>query len=627
MHSMRPPLQKILVASSLALLLFVLWVLMRGYQGFAGDAQIYAFQALARIHLGLSTDLYLSNTSQDQYTVFSPFYAWFIRCIGLESAARLLTLFFTAWLIAAAWMVAVGTIESGGASDAEANGAAWLGAAFLVIAAGDYGAAGVFRISDSFLTARLPAEALVVTAMAFYCHGRRILGFALAIAALFVHPLMALPGILLLICLSLPVRLSLIGAIVGVFAALGAALAAVSLPAAAQVLTVMDADWLDVVRERSQFLFLQLWSLRDWDISLRPLIYLTFIATAIKEAPIRRVCLAGLIVGGCGFAVALIGCLIGPIAVLVQGQAWRWEWIACFLSVLLLPATLLRIWRDEPCGRLCAVLLLGGWVVSALGGTGCVLLALILWTQRMRVGARTVEYFRWMALLGAFVLLAWIISASVGHGSVALNRIGGILAAQVAAAALFALLWWWLRGAVRPRAPLIVSAALLVASIFIVPASFTQARTLGSDAKEFSDWSDAIPADSTVFVAPARDVGSFVWFTLRRPNYLALDQSAGVVFSRATALEIRRRSEVLLPLTQPTWKILSGIRRHAAKLKEDAPPTRPLTAASLIEVCGDPKLGFVISPEHVGFAALRHTREGAWKDWNLYDCRQTRQKP
>jgi hypothetical protein len=132
-----------------------------------------------------------------------------------------------------------------------------------------------------------------------------------------------------------------------------------------------------------------------------------------------------------------------------------------------------------------------------------------------------------------------------------------------------------------------------------------------------------MPLDSTVFVAPARDVGSFVWFTLRRPNYLALDQSAGVVFSRATALEVRRRSLVLLPLTDPTWKILSGIRRHAAKLKDTA-PTRPLTADSLVQVCSDPRLGFVISPENVGFDALRHTGEGAWKDWNLYDCRRAR---
>jgi hypothetical protein len=622
MHSLRSTLQDNLIAVSFTLMLVVLWMLMQGYQGFAGDAQIYAFQAIARIHPALSTDLYLQNTSQDQYTVFSPVYAWFIGWLGLENAARVLTLFFTAWLFAAAWKLAAG-IAPGAANGA--NATAWLSAAFLVIAAGDYGAAGVFRISDSFLTARLPGEALVITALACYCYGMTRLAVVTSAVALFVHPLMAFPGILMLICHWLPMRLSLISAIGGVFAALGVVLAATTLPAAANVFAVMDADWLDVVRERSQFLFLQLWSVHDWDINVRPLLYLIFIAAAMDEERIRQFCVAGLIVGSCGLAVAFIGCLIGPIAVVVQGQAWRWEWIACLLSILLLPATLLRISRDETCGLLCAVLLIGGWVISGLGGTACVLLALIVWSQRMRVSGRAVRYFRWMALLSAVLLVAWIIGESVGHASMASDRIGNVLGVRVAAAALFGLLWWWLRGTRSQWPPLIMSAVLLITSISILPVSFKHARALGSemDAREFSDWSSAIPPDSTVFVAPTRDVGSFVWFTLRRPNYLALDQSAGVVFSRETALEIRRRSLVLLPLTDPTWKILSGIRRHTAKLKDTA-PTRPLTADSLVQVCSDPKLGFVISPENVGFDALRHMGEGTWKDWNLYDCRRAR---
>jgi hypothetical protein len=614
MHSLRNALQNNLLTGTLVLMVTVLWLLMHGYQGFAGDAQIYAFQALARIHPQFSADLYLQNTSQDQFTVFSPFYAWCIGWIGLDNAARLLTLFFTVWILTAAWILAAALTTSA---------AAWLAVAFLVIVAGDYGAAGVFHIVEPFLTARLPAEALILTAFACYCQGMKGLGVVVAIAALFVHPLMAFPGLLLLICLWLPVRLSIIGAIAAVFAAFGIALAATMLPAVAQVFTVMDADWLEVIRERSQFLFLQLWSVHDWDINLRPLMYLTLIAVATDEKRIRQFCGAGLLVGVCGLAVAVIGCLIGPVAVLVQGQAWRWDWIASFISALLLPATLLHISRDKTCGPLYAVLLIGGWAVSALWGTACVLLALILWSLRKHVSDRAIPYFRWLAVFSAIATLAWVTSNSLGNGSMALSKIGNIPGVKVAAASLFALLWWRLLRARSSWLALIVSVALLTTSIFIVPASFTQARTLGSDsdAQAFSDWSDAIPPTSTVFVAPTHDVGSFVWFTLQRPNYLALDQSAGVVFSRATALEIRRRSEVLLPVTDPTWKILSGIRRGAAKLKDNA-PTRPLTAASLIKICGDPKLGFVISTENVGFDPLRHTREGPWKNWNLYDCQQ-----
>jgi hypothetical protein len=96
-----------------------------------------------------------------------------------------------------------------------------------------------------------------------------------------------------------------------------------------------------------------------------------------------------------------------------------------------------------------------------------------------------------------------------------------------------------------------------------------------------------------------------------------------VVFSRTTSLEVRRRSEVLLPLMDPDWKILTGLAKSDRGRKKEA-TTRPLTPKNLIAVCADPQLGFVISPENVGFDPLRHEHAGTWKDWNLYDCRKVR---
>ena len=136
-----------------------------------------------------------------------------------------------------------------------------------------------------------------------------------------------------------------------------------------------------------------------------------------------------------------------------------------------------------------------------------------------------------------------------------------------------------------------------------------------------------MPPTSTVLVAPARDVGAFVWFTLGRPNYLALDQSAGVVFSRDTALEVRRRSEILLPLMDPNWKILSGLKAASGRGHKNATTTRPLTPEKLIQVCADPQLGFVISPGNVGFDPMPHDHAGDWRDWYLYDCRKVRSVP
>jgi hypothetical protein len=163
-------------------------------------------------------------------------------------------------------------------------------------------------------------------------------------------------------------------------------------------------------------------------------------------------------------------------------------------------------------------------------------------------------------------------------------------------------------------------------SILVWPAAFKQSHTLASasDIDEVADWTNAIPTTSTVLVAPTHDVGAFVWFTLGRPNYLAVDQSAGVVFSRTTALEVRRRSQVLLPLMDPNWKILTHLRASSGNEHKADAPTRPLTSESLVQVCADPQLGFVISPEDVGFNPLRHEHPGIWKNWNLYDCRNVR---
>jgi hypothetical protein len=611
----------------LALMPVTLWLALRGYHGLTEDGQIYAFQAFARLHPQLTADLYLQNTSQDQFTLFSPLYARCIELLGLENAARLLTLSFTLWLLAAAWNFVRAVAH---------RDAAWLAVAFLVIVAGDYGAAGVFRILDSFLTARLPAEALIITALGCHIRGMKSLGLLLALGALLIHPLVALPGLLLVVCLWLPLRVSVLAAIGGIFAVLAMAVVAIKLPMASHVLTVMDAPWLDVVRERSQFLFLQLWSIHDWDINVRPFVYLAFTAFVVADKRIRTLCAAAALVGAAGLAVAFIGGVIGPLAIVVQGQAWRWVWITVFMSVVLVPFTALHVWRDERCGPLCALLLMSGWTLPGVDGTACVTLALIFWLSREHISSRAATSFRWVSAVLCAAIAAWIsmkcqasMSPSAApSGSAPLDVLDRrtLFALKMPAVLLGALAWWWIRTSWTTWVPILLSAILAALSALIFPAAFKQPHTLAAaaDIQEFAEWENAIPPTSTVLVAPPHDVGAFVWFTLGRPNYLTLDQSAGVVFSRATALEVRRRSTVILPLVDPDWKLLTGLRIKSGRGRKNEATTHPLTPRSLIRVCADPQLGFVISPAKVGFDPLRHEHAGAWKDWNLYDCRKVR---
>jgi hypothetical protein len=624
MHSSSQGFQPKIATAALVMMLVAIWLLLRGYHGLVGDGHIYAFQALARIHPYLANDLYLENTSQDQFTIFSPLYAWFIGFLGLEPAARSLTLLFTVSFLGAAWIAAQSLTDWDGA---------WLAVALLLIVDGSFGGSGVFRFAEPFLTARLPAEALIVTSLACYYRGLKLLAVVIATAALFVHPLIALPGLLLLLCLSIPISVSVVGAIVCVIVTMLVS-GAVTWPSwMSNLLPVMDSAWLAVVQERSQFLFLQLWSFQDWALNARPFFYLAFIALAAQDIRVRRLCIAAAVVGAAGLAVALIASLLGPVAILVQGQAWRWVWIAAFVSILLVPATILQISRDKRRGPLCAILLISGLTLPALGGTACVSLAMIFWLMGSHIAARAQTLFHGIFFALVVGIAAWLvvhsgeIVASAIHtsGATGAAQLRDIFGLKISAALAAAFVWWWMRKSRSVWVPTLLCAVLLVLSIFILPAAFKQSRTFASatDAAEFSDWERTIPPTSAVLVTPARDVGTFVWFTLQRPNYLAVDQSAGVVFSRKTALEVQRRSQVLLPVTDPSWTILTNLRAAPDKRSIDV-PTRPLTATTLSGICEDSQLGFVISPQDVGFDRLRHQNAGSWKDWNLYDCHKVR---
>ena len=91
---------------------------------------------------------------------------------------------------------------------------------------------------------------------------------------------MALPGVLVLLCLGSSLRIGTIGALAGVLASLGIALWSILHPSG-YFFAPMDADWLQVVRERSQFLFPELWSPADWAENARPFLSLTIGAMAL----------------------------------------------------------------------------------------------------------------------------------------------------------------------------------------------------------------------------------------------------------------------------------------------------------------------------------------------------------
>jgi hypothetical protein len=610
-------------AAAFALLPIALWCLTHRYPGLVGDAGLYAVQALSRTDAGFSRDLFLSNASQDRYTLFSPFYAFFIKILGMRAAAISLLVVFKICFYATAWAFSRRLFDTG---------TALLATALLVVTPLEYGAYHVFRVAEDMLTARSMAEALAMAALCFHVYGRRTAALALAAFALSIHALMALPMVLLLLSLRFGVRASLVGAVVTVACVLSTAAAVASVPQwTPAFLRTMDASWLDMVRERSQFVFLQLWRLQDWESNARPFVSLALTMLVIRDERIRALCRSAMVVGATGLGIALVAGLIGPVAIFLQGQAWRWVWITGLMSLLMLPPTAFQLWRSGSCGPLCAVLLLMGWLISVLDGVYFVAAALCLWYGRERIPNFATRYMRWaVAGIGVLVLArivgtGWTALSVSTAGAAAEGRVllfARVLMGLDCVAVILAVLLVY--GLLRSRSlalPAVTTLALATATAFAAPSALEDPTAEGSAAQieEFSDWRDAIPPGDNVLVVPRYYTAGFTWFTLARPNYLSVDQSSGIIFSRATATEVRRRSEVLLPMEEPGWRLLSHRATHDGKFDASA---RPLTRDRLVKICADPELDFVVAKEDVGFEPIRHRHAGPWNGYNLYDCRR-----
>ena len=606
------------------LLPVALWCLTHQYRGLIGDSELYAVQALARNDPSLAHDVFLSGSSQDRFTIFSPIYSLFIRILGLRTAALSLLILFKLWFYGAVWAFARRLSDSR---------MALLTVTLAIAVPAEYGAYHVFRISEDMLTARTLAEALAMTALSLHIYGRKAAALGLAGFALCVHALMALPMVLLLLSLNAGIRVTVKVALVLVVSILIAALTAVLAPHwRPGFLALMDPGWLEMVRERSQFVFLQLWQWADWELNMLSLLSLALTLLVLEDARIRALCAAALTVGIAGIVVALIAGLIGPIPILLQGQAWRWLWVPELVSLLLVMPTVLHLWRSTPCGPLCAALLLVGWLVTAVDGVYCVAAALCLWACRRHIPENTAPYMRFCALATGALVVTWVLArawsapasslAANGTENRALHLLRSIMGLDGLPVICAFVAGYATLHSRRIAVSSVVALALGAVTVFAAPGAFEDHRAEGGAPQiaEFADWRAVIPPGANVFVANRYYSAAFAWFTLRRPSYISVNQSSGVIFSSATAAEIRRRSEVLRPIEEPDWRLLSRRTTHGTRFDARA---LPLTKNRLLRICADPALDFVVAKEDVGIGLLmRHDSPGPWNSWMLYDCKR-----
>ena len=615
---------------ALLLLYSAIWLTLVPYGGLTHDGQAYAIEALVKLKPELfANDIFLSFRSQDEFTVFPNLYAVLIDALGLEVAAAISV--FTCQLL---WYTMAFLLLR----ELAGTNLALFGLAVLLTLSRNYGGFQVFHMAESFMTARLPAELLSLAGLWLLFREKWLFSAIVLAFAMAIHPLMAFPAAILAVSVWVAGRFSprwvLYLLVAGVVVAIAASYLLGMLTDASPEMT---GRWLAITVFRSGFLFVNLWRAADWNDTLLALLTLCISATALssRHARLGASCAVGVALAG--LTLATVSSLWLHLEVLIQGQPWRWVWLAHFFAMGLLPATVLALWRGSMNGRTASLLLSAAWLfivpITARSSLVHVIpallsgLAWVFWIVRSSVSrdlGRILNIAGWL-IFGAVVVsslvtisLGWelmdkeeTVSASAGGGQIlsALRFLTPATCIAIAGCAIARVFWTPLRG-------ILVCIAGIALLYIAGPAALNQwlARPYSGEAHAaFADWRAAIPPGSEVLWY---DNLPETWFLLERRAYLTRSQSGGIVFSEALADEIVRRALVLEPYIDRNFWFIQG---SDAELKPYA-----LTTDTVRMICRDPELGFVVSEDNIGRAAANREWPNPGMQLYLYDCNDFR---
>jgi hypothetical protein len=598
----------------LALLGLTTWALSHRYAGIFHDAGLYTLQALAHLRPEtLSADVFLKFGSQDRFTLFSPVYAAASRLLGVEAAAALLTLLFQIALLMGAWALARAVMPFS---------MALLGLAVLLAIPGDYGADRIFTCIEPFLTPRMAAEALVLAGLAAALCEVRPLAVALVISAALFHPIMAMAGVCALYCLYLGERKPIVAAVLAIVGLQALALVAFAMPRGPW--GRFDPEWLTLVEDRSPYLFLAHWRLDDWSRAAVSAATLWVGFGVLPNRRARTLSKIAVVTGLSGIALTLIACDLLHLALFTQLQPWRWQWLGTAVAALLLPEIVRMLWGRNTSGRTTGLLLLAAWIFAsnpyALAAAAAALMS------RGFVHRLKPSEARWV-LLGALGMLglacAWRLASNLEFTDAHyldptiplwVRRAMSFAHDGTAPVGIMALAWWLARSR-RGRPGLIVLAALASAGCAtLLPQtlrSWTAREFTPQQVAQFAHFRQHIPQSSEVFW-PESPVS--VWMLLDRPSYLSVIQTSGMVFSRASAREFKRRADALSSAVSPS----------AFMDWNTAGTSMNLSKQQLKDACSTGEFGFLVSSADLGadaVAAIPVATGAASKEIRLYRCK------
>jgi len=595
------------------------------YYGIRHDAILYLGQALLRLDpVNFNKDLFFAYGSQASFTIFPPLIAQFLVQFDASSAFIMLTAVGLLLFLVASAILLVRIFPS--------PKWYWGLIALLVLPSG-YGGFGALSYAETFFTGRSVAEPLALFAVAAYVVDRRLLASLLWLLSALLHPLQALPILIVWWCHQVYqdrrwLHLLWLPLLIWIAAALG-------FSPFKSLTARYDDEWFNLIKEPNQLVFVSTWEARNWanlttDVFLVGMLFLS--SSGFLKMFSRAVLLATLV----GFTSSLLLVDIFHFVLPTGLQLWRVHWVMHWLAMAGVPLLLFQQYQQGGVRSIRFWLLIG---IIVMGSA-----SLVSGATTFAVWLLIPLYLKWYwldAQIGIGVRRLMLVAIPLALG-VLLIKQGFYVYAQTLKAD-------GLREVVRPEfvvlayplvAGALVSAVLLLykrsafwrtALLILVIPALTVAAMQWDRRSQWTRYIELAHYNPNLFgveLEPGAQVfwlGELVapWLILHRPSYFNGYQEAGMLFNRGNAKEtvLREKNLRVLEFQQSICDAMDSLSKGSESCRLDI--------SAVADVCKNAvgKLDYMVLSSPIGVPSL-----GAWKiigglkgntpiTYNLYRCK------
>lgn len=623
--------QRTVVWALVAWLLGVWW-LSAQYLGFdVQDGLVYTAEALRRLapH-NFNPDLFFLGQSQGDFSVFGWVYASAIQAWGLNFGA-----FVLATLGRLAWGMAV--VGLAATLWPRQQNHRWLAClALMLLLPSTYSAYDSFQYGGPDITSRTSAELCVLLALACHWRQRPVWAWGCAVLAAVLHPLMALPALVLLLLQARP-RGRHIGLALGM-AGLGLG-ALFGVPPLDRLTLTFDPDWWVVVDALVGYILVQHWSaLMLLKVSGLAALLLHS-AMAHPDARLRRLSRHLLVLMGLMLGLWIGACLTQNVLG-VQLQLWRVLWL-CQLLAPALWVSSLPAWRTWDRVNLAAVLLvMGGLLAQHMATAWLVWAGVALSSPRIQAQARQIATARRLLPLAAAALamMAWLphipawFTRRAALPDPPMVEPTWVALAQTSALTLtltlvLALPLWWPRVRALWVLPWVACVLPLGIGAQVLWHQYVQASPIWYEARQLRR---LIPEGAVVqWIGQTHQT----WFNLHRAQYIAAIHGPNGLFVRDAALLFQQRARAFvqsgligpaLALPQANTPEIRAAVLTTLRLQLEAPTEFNPSKLHLRTVCQDRALDFILVSLRAPGADhyVQDDEQGRWV--SVYACARHR---